>query len=583
MRWMLLIGMTTSLTSAVLADELLLHRFERQQLSDVYFSEGISFGDLNNDGHHDVVYGPVWFPGPKFDRRMELAPAIPQDRNRYADNFFSWVYDFNADGWRDVLVVGFPGTPAYVYENPGEQGHAAHWPRHQVFDWVSNESPHFTNIVGDARPELVCTRDGHFGFATVDWSAPFESWKFHPISEQVTAKRFGHGLGVGDIDGDGREDLIHAGGWFQQPPSDAETSRWRSHQVRLTDAYGGAEMYAYDVNGDGLNDVITSLAAHDFGLAWYEQVREGEEVTFQQHLIMGQHPSQNRYGVVFSELHSVNLADIDGDGLKDIVTGKTYYSHHQQSPQWDAGEVVYWFKLVRDEKGVNWIPSLVDEEAGIGRQVRVGDIDRDGDLDILTGGMVGAHVLRQHRVSVSPEEWSSAQPQLYTGPQLPNVEDAVQLRGEHPDLNTDGVWDGAIEGETLTASLKTTAGQLRSQEMAGFSEGRWSGGSQLFWTGGAPGDQLTLPLNANSNTVTLEVVFTCARDYGIIQLTIDDAPLGPPIDLYEPNVVTTGVIRFEDVRLTPQSKFGIQIVGANRRAQQRFFVGLDAFKLSPGE
>ncbi len=89
-------------------------------------------------------------------------------------------------------------------------------------------------------------------------------------------------------------------------------------------------MYAYDVDGDGDNDVITSLAAHDFGLAWYEQKKVDDERTFVRHDIMGKRPQDNRYGLVFSELHSVNLADIDGDGLKDIVTGKTYYSHHSR-------------------------------------------------------------------------------------------------------------------------------------------------------------------------------------------------------------------------------------------------------------
>ncbi len=96
-------------------------------------------------------------------------------------------------------------------------------------------------------------------------------------------------------------------------------------------------MYAYDVDGDGDNDVITSLAAHEFGLAWHEQVRDGDKISFKPHVIMGSEPKENRYGLVFSELHSVNLVDMDGDGLKDIVTGKTYWSHHTQSPQWDAG------------------------------------------------------------------------------------------------------------------------------------------------------------------------------------------------------------------------------------------------------
>src|SRR5690606_38519490 len=139
-----------------------------------------------------------------------------------------------------------------------------HWTKHEVFDWVSNESPQLTNLTGDDKPELVCTRDGFFGFVTVNWDKPFETWKFHPISEKVTATRFGHGLGVGDVNGDGRLDVIHSKGWFEQPKDQPETSRWISHEAQFTNAYGGAEMFAYDVDGDGDNDIITSEAAHDF-------------------------------------------------------------------------------------------------------------------------------------------------------------------------------------------------------------------------------------------------------------------------------------------------------------------------------
>jgi hypothetical protein len=169
-------------------------------------------------------------------------------------------------------------------------------------------------------------------------------------------------------------------------------------------------MYVYDVDGDGDNDVITSLAAHDFGLAWHEQLRDGDKIAFKPHRIMGSTPNENRYGLVFSELHSVNLADVDGDGLKDIITGKTYWSHHTQSPMWDAGAVVYWFKLVRGEQGVDWIPYRVADETGIGRQVTVAEINGDGLPDIIVGGMKGAHVLLHERHTVSADEWQKAQP-----------------------------------------------------------------------------------------------------------------------------------------------------------------------------
>ena len=580
--WLMVVAV--GLTPATWANEFALHTFDRQQLTDVYYSEGANAGDLNGDGAADVVYGPYWFEGPQFTAKHELYKPVPQNREGYADNFFSWVYDFNQDGAHDVLVVGFPGTPAYVYENPKQGAADQHWPKHEVFDWVSNESPQLTNLIGDDRPELVCTRDGFFGFATVNWEQPFEAWKFHEISDKVTATKFGHGLGIGDVNSDGRLDVLHPGGWFEQPASGADARRWPPHKVAFTSAYGGAEMYAYDVDADGDNDVITSLAAHDFGLAWYEQVRDGEAVTFKQHLIMGDHPSQNRYGVLFSELHSVNLADVDGDGLKDIVTGKTFYSHHQQSPLWDAGAVVYWFRLVRGPAGVDWIPYRADDQAGIGRQVSLADINADGLLDIVVGGMQGAHVLTHKKTVVEEATWKQAQPQLYKGEPAPATSNAKALRGARTpiDSRTNRV-AGALEGETLKATV--SGGTAKPQGMGEFPADRWSGVAQLWWTGGRPGDKLTVELPAKEGPADVELVMTCARDYGIVQLLLDDQPLGEPIDLYNAEVVTTGVLKFEKQALKAgPHKLTAQIVGANAKAVKAFMFGLDYVRFrGPGE
>jgi hypothetical protein len=131
---------------------------------------------------------------------------------------------------------------------------------------------------------------------------------------------------------------------------------------------------------------------------------------------MGEKASENRYGVLFSEPHSVNLADLDGDGLKDIVTGKTYWSHHKKSPLWDAGAVVYWFRLVRGEDGIDWVPYQADDDSGIGRQVILHDVNRDGLPDIAAGGMKGAHLLLHQRMSVGPERWKAAQPRALFNP-----------------------------------------------------------------------------------------------------------------------------------------------------------------------
>jgi hypothetical protein len=562
------------------ADDYVLHRFERQQLTDVYYSEGAGAGDINGDNVMDVVYGPHWYAGPEYTDKNEIYTAVPQNVEGYSDHFFAWVHDFNGDGWNDVFTVGFPGTPAYVYENPTGGKLDLLWEKHEVFDWVSNESPWFTDIVGDERPELVCTRDGFFGYATINWDAPFETWTFHIISEQIADSRFGHGLGVGDLSGDGRADVIHSGGWFEQPGELTE-DLWAHHPAAFTNAYGGAEMHAYDVDGDGDNDVITSLAAHDFGLAWFEQIEENGERSFRMHEIMGATPEQNRYGVVFSELHSVALADMDGDGLKDIVTGKTYYSHHQGSPMWDAGAVVYWFKLVRGEDGVDWVPYQADDNSGIGRQVGVFDLNGDDLPDIISGGMKGAHVLLQSADVVSEQEWLEAQPAVYEGG-VSRID-----RGEPSVIDeTTGKVPGAIEGETMKV-VAISSGNVSVQEMGGFTADHWSGGEQLFWTGGTPQSQLELEFEvAEASTYGIETCFTIAQDYGMVRVVLDGDPLcDEPLDLFNhPDVRTTGVLRHWERELAAGThQLSIELVGANDAAVKAFYVGFDYLRLVAAE
>ncbi len=396
------------------AEDFQVHRFERQQLTDVYFSEGANFGDIDHDGKPDIVHGPYWWKGPEFTKRHEIFPAKPQNRDGYSNNFFTWIADFTGDGWNDLVSVGLPGSAALLYVNPGDDKTLDpkwNWAVREVkvLEGVGNESPQFVNLVGDEKPELVCNHGGKFGYAVPSWKQASEPWTWHPISENVGEYPFGHGLGVGDVNGDGRQDVIWKGGWYEQPKSVEGDPLWTFHKYQFAGP-GGADMFAYDVDGDGDNDVITSLAAHTYGLAWFEQVKEGDAITFKKHLIMGEKAEDNPYGVLFTEPHAVALVDMDGDGLKDIITGKTYWSHHRQSPMWDAGAVVYWFKLVRGKSGIDWVPYRADDESGIGRQLSVGDIDGDKLPDIVVGGMKGAHVLRHKVATVNEQEFKAAQP-----------------------------------------------------------------------------------------------------------------------------------------------------------------------------
>lgn len=421
----------TLLAAATLARAEEIRTFKRIQLHDQFWSEGANFGDLNKDGKNDIIAGPWWWEGPDFTKRHEYAPAEqtfelalgPQTKvkvpgfegalgrqNTYSQNFFAWAYDFNKDGWNDILIIGFPGQDTSWFENP--KGAEGHWKRHVIFDQTDNESPTFADINGDGKPELVCITQGQYGYATFDEKAPAMPWVFHPLSPNNKYGNFTHGMGLGDVNGDKRLDLLEKDGWWEQPASLANDPMWTFHKQPF--GGGGAQMYAYDVNGDGLNDVITSLAAHGYGLSWFEQVREGNDIKFKEHLLVGKDPAESKYGIKFSEIHAIDLIDMDGDGLKDIVTGKRFWSHGRTGdPDRNNDAVLYWFKLVRNaDKSVDFVPYLIDNNCGVGTQVVAGDINGDGLPDVVVGNKKGATVELQEKKTVSKEEYDKAQPKV---------------------------------------------------------------------------------------------------------------------------------------------------------------------------
>ena len=407
--------------------------FSKQHLTDQFWAEGANAGDFNHDGVKDIVYGPFWWAGPDFKKRHPYAPATESFKlkkadgteetlpgfegalgknNTYSKNFLAYSADVNRDGWDDILILGFPGEKSSWYENP--KGGDGLWKEHIAIEVTDNESPAFTDLTGDGQPEIVCASRGSYGWASPDPANPTALWKWHALTPNNNYHKFTHGMGIGDVNGDGRMDLLEKDGWWEQPASLAGDPVWKHHKFAF--GIGGAQMYAYDVNGDGLNDVISSLAAHGFGLAWFEQVRNGSEISFKEHTFMNKEPNENRYGVKFSQLHAIDLVDIDGDGLKDLVTGKRFWAHGPAGdPEPGAAPVLYWWKLVRGPNhSAEFVPIRIDDLSGVGTQVVARDINGDSLPDIVVGNKRGAFVFTQQRKKVSESEYQAALPKPLT-------------------------------------------------------------------------------------------------------------------------------------------------------------------------
>ncbi|MEN6449682.1 MAG: VCBS repeat-containing protein [Thermoguttaceae bacterium] len=362
--------------------------FQKVVLSDKFVAEGAFYGDFNRDGKPDVVAGPYWYEGPDFKKRHEIRPPKTFDPKEYSDNFLTFVGDFNGDGWPDVLYVGIPGWDAYWYENPA--GKAGHWKQHLAARNVGNESPVWADVNGDGRPELVYNIDGYLGYAAYDPAKPDEPWAFRAVTPKGDYQKFTHGVGVGDINADGRMDIVEANGWREQPANSRPGEPWIWHPFRFAES--AAQILVYDVDGDGLNDVITAWNCHQYGLVWYKQTRDGSgRIGWQQHVVLPPKPDLKSPALRFSEPHAFDLVDINGDGLKDFVTGKRFWAHGPTGDvEPNAPAVLYWFELRRDPKrGAGFVPHLIDDNSGVGTQVTAADLNGDGIPDPIVSNKKG--------------------------------------------------------------------------------------------------------------------------------------------------------------------------------------------------
>ena len=229
-------------------------------------------------------------------------------------------------------------------------------------------------------------------YAKPDPAKPTEPWIVHKVSGRGYVS--GHGIGTGDINGDGRIDVVNVYGWWEQPPAGSKQEPWTYHPWSFgrwnRTSPGGALMAVYDVNGDGLNDVVTSIGAHNFGLAYYEQKRDAAgKISFVEHMFMDDYWTKNAGGVTFSQSHGSAFADIDGDGVPDFIVGKRYWSHQDAfyDPDPYSPPVLYWYRTVRNPKapgGAEFVPELIHNRSGVGSTMLCVDLNKDGVMDIVS-------------------------------------------------------------------------------------------------------------------------------------------------------------------------------------------------------
>lgn len=371
--------------------------WQKLVLTDRYYCDGVTAADINLDGHVDVVAGPYWYAGPTFEAAHEFYPAVPLPPEESPSNsMFSFAHDFSGDGWTDILVLGRVHLhEAYWYENPGAERVANDlWERHFAFERVRGESPTLVDLDGDGVPQLICHWENRWGWIEPALDDPYAPWTFRPIGPEREWEEFYHGEGVGDVNSDGRLNLVINDGWFEQPPSGSAASEWTFHELRFAEGRGGAQMFVDDLDADGDADVITALDAHGWGLGWFEQVGGDGEQSFNLHTIMGDRSKEGEFGVTFSQPHALEYVDINGDGHRDIIVGKRMWAHGPTGDvEPDAAPVVYWFEWTRDDAGdVRFIPHQIDDHSGVGVQIWVADVNADSRPDVLTASKLGTFV-----------------------------------------------------------------------------------------------------------------------------------------------------------------------------------------------
>lgn len=377
-RWRILAAMLLGYLSTNMAFGQTSPDFKKTKITGDFISEGVAVADLNKDGKLDIVAGYYWFEAPNWTHH-EMAPSRAfKPREEYSESFLNLGMDVNLDGWDDVVIIDFPGKAGFWFENPKNK--PGHWKKHIIADsiGIANESPGFIDIDGDGRLDILC---GDKAKKQIVWlQAPTKKgeteWKRNAISKENVpgTEIFSHGIGFGDIDKDGIKDVVIREGWFKGT-KDNKGGNWVFHPANIGEPC--SHMQILDVNGDGKADVV-SASAHALGIWFHEQVEKDGRIDFVTHLMSN----------TTSQTHSSIMADLNGDGKAEYITGKRFLAHNGRDPGDADAPYLLYFEFTPGQKPY-WKEHVVDTDSGAGLNIVAQDINKDKKIDIVVANKNG--------------------------------------------------------------------------------------------------------------------------------------------------------------------------------------------------